>query len=72
MHQQMNQKGVKPVHDIFAQPLHFLVTDAAQAVPRDLAIGAHDFYIGVVARLGAWVHASVELLQIRVAHTMEG
>ena len=60
------------IHDIFAQPLHFLVTNPSHPVPRDLAIGADDFHIGVVAGLGAREHASVEVLQGGVPDTMEG
>src|SRR5712692_169636 len=70
--QQIEQKGVKAIHNIFAQALHFLVTEPSHPVPRDLAIGADDFHIGVVAGLGAREYASVESLQIRVPDTMEG
>src|SRR5262252_8338870 len=41
--QQVEQEGIEAIHDIFTQPLHFLVTDASQPVPGDLAIGADDF-----------------------------
>src|SRR5215470_7480556 len=72
MRQQVEQKGVKTVHNILAQAFYFLVTDASQPVPGDLAIGADDFHIGVVARLGTREYARVEILQIRVPDTMEG
>src|SRR5215831_12863558 len=68
----MEQKGIQTIYDIFTQPLHFLVTEASQPVPGDLAIGADDFHIGVVATLGAREDARVEVLQVRVPDTMKG
>src|SRR6516225_3804106 len=64
MRQQVEQKGVKTVHNILAQAFHFLVTDASQPIPGDLAIGADDLHIGVVARLGTRDYARVEILHI--------
>jgi len=70
--QQIEQKGIQAIHDIFAQALHVLVTDPSQPVPRDLARGADDFHIGGVAGLGVREDASVEVLQRRVPDPMEG
>jgi len=72
MRQQVEQKGIKAVHNILAQALHFLVTDPSHPVPRDFAIGADDFHIGVVAGLGTREDTRVEVLQRRVPDTMEG
>src|SRR5262249_51130191 len=47
--QPIEHKGVQAIHDICAQSLHFLVTDPAYPVPRDLAIGANDFQASITA-----------------------
>ena len=70
--QHIEQKGIQTIHDIFAQPLHFLVTDPSQTVPRNLALWAYDFHISIVSRLRAREHTGVEILQIRVPDAMEG
>src|SRR6266853_1594966 len=70
--EQVVQKCIESVDDLFHQRLHFLVTDPAQAMPSDLSIRADHTHVAVVTRLGTWKHAGVQVLKGRVPHTIEG